>query len=333
MSPESTETTPGTLTDEGTTNQDDARTKEPKVVTMRSAIKDAFQLVHARYENQYENRVMEPGLSTGFRAYDELTAGLQPGELTVLAGRPSMGCMALALNITANVVADTTKNVLIFSMSRAAREIALDLVALTGLIPRSRLNTGALHEEDWPRLSQAITRLSDKAIRFVDCPVLSCADMLRRARLLRQEGELGLIVVSRFHQLRADDFKRSIARGNLEIASTLKALAKELAVPVLALAHVKPSLDRQSDKHPSLYDLCECDAIAQYADTIACLYRDDYYNVDSKQPGVAEIIVEHPRSGSEGVAKLIFVRELMKFESYDPVRHPQDPALFKHDAT
>ncbi len=262
------------------------------------------------------------GVRAGFYDLDKMTAGLQKGDLVVLAARPSMGKTAFALNIAEHVAAIEELPVIVFSMEMGASQLALRLVGSLGRIDQQRLRTGALHDDEWGRLTEAVEKLT-KAKLFIDeSPALNPAELRARARRMARQfgGTLGLIVVD-YLQLMTGTSKsdgENRATELSEISRSLKALAKELQCPVLALSQLNRSVETRNDKRPMMSDLRESGAIEQDADVIMFIYRDDYYNKESKEPGVAEIILAKQRNGPVGTVRLTFLKPLTRFDNLAP---------------
>ncbi len=260
------------------------------------------------------------GVRTGFYDLDRMTAGLQPGDLIVLAARPSMGKTAFALNIAEHVAVQEGLPVAVFSMEMGASQLALRLVGSLGRIDQQHLRTGALRDDEWSRLTEAVDKLG-KASMFIDeSPSLNPAEVRARARRqARQCGKLGLIIVDYLQLMsgtQSNDENRATVIG--EISRGLKALAKELQCPVIALSQLNRSVESRPDKRPMMSDLRESGAIEQDADVIMFIYRDEYYNKESKEPGVAEIIIGKQRNGPTGTLKLTFLKPLTKFDNLAP---------------
>ncbi len=260
------------------------------------------------------------GVRTGFYDLDRATAGLQPGDLIILAARPSMGKTSMALNIAENVAVDEGLPVVVFSMEMGASQLALRMVGSQGRIDQQHLRTGRLDNEEWGRLAEATERLSKAAIFIDETPALTGPELRARARRqARQSGRLGLIVIDYLQLMSgsgSDGENRATEVG--EISRGLKALAKELQCPVVALSQLNRSVESRTDKRPMMSDLRESGAIEQDADLIAFIYRDEYYNKESKEPGVAEIIIAKQRNGPVGTTKLAFLRQWTKFENLAP---------------
>lgn len=261
------------------------------------------------------------GVRTGFYDLDRMTAGLQPGDLIVLAARPSMGKTAFALNIAEHVAVQEGLPAVVFSMEMGASQLALRMVGSLGRIDQSGLRTGRLRDDEWGRLTEAVDQLSKASVFIDETPALNPAELRARSRRqARTCGKLGLIVVD-YLQLMSGSSKsdgENRATEISEISRGLKALAKELQCPVIALSQLNRSVETRNDKRPMMSDLRESGAIEQDADVIMFIYRDEYYNKDSKEPGVAEIIIGKQRNGPVGTVKLTFLKPLTKFDNLAP---------------
>ncbi|HWP20899.1 MAG TPA: replicative DNA helicase [Burkholderiaceae bacterium] len=285
--------------------------------SMDQLVVDLIDRVTELYENGAEEVT---GVRTGFFDLDRMTAGLQPGDLIILAARPSMGKTAFALNIAENVAVQEGLPVVVFSMEMGAAQLALRMVGSLGRIDQSHLRTGKLADDEWGRLSEAVERLKNASVFIDETPALNPAELRARARRqARQCGRLGLIVVDYLQLMSgtsSSEENRATEIG--EISRGLKALAKELQCPVIALSQLNRSVEQRTDKRPMMSDLRESGAIEQDADVIMFIYRDDYYNRESKEPGVAEIIIGKQRNGPVGTVKLAFLKPLTKFENLAP---------------
>lgn len=279
---------------------------------MRSAVKEAF----AQLQFRYENRGQVTGVPTGFTDFDNMTTGLQPSDLIILAARPSMGKTALALNMAEYCALKTKKAVAVFSMEMSASQLAFRLISSLGRINQQHLRTGDLADEEWPRVTSAITLLSEAKIFIDDTPALSPVELRSRARRLKREHDLGLIVIDYLQLMTVPGNKENRATEISEISRSLKALAKELNVPVIALSQLNRSLEQRTDKRPMMADLRESGAIEQDADLILFIYRDEYYNKESPDKGLAEIIIGKQRNGPTGMVKLTFLGQYTKFENH-----------------
>ena len=258
------------------------------------------------------------GVPTGFYDLDRMTAGLQPGDMVVLAARPSMGKTAFALNIAEHVAVKEQLPVVVFSMEMGASQLALRMIGSIGRIDQSHLRTGALKDDEWGRLTDAVEQLRNVSIFIDETPALTPSDLRARARRqARQCGKLGLIVID-YLQLMSGSNSENRATELGEISRGLKGLAKELQCPVVALSQLNRSVEQRTDKRPMMSDLRESGAIEQDADIIMFIYRDDYYNKESKEPGVAEILIAKQRNGPTGTVKLTFLKAQTKFENMAP---------------
>ncbi|MGD9583790.1 MAG: replicative DNA helicase [Lysobacterales bacterium] len=281
-------------------------------VPMRSAVKEAFELLQQRFEN----KGAVTGLPTGFTDLDVMTAGLQPSDLIILAARPSMGKTSLAVNMAEYAALKTKKAVAIFSMEMSASQLAFRLISSLGRINQQHLRTGDLQDEEWPRVTSAITLLGESKIFIDDTPGLSPVELRSRARRLKKEHDLGLVVVDYLQLMTVPGNKENRATEISEITRGLKGLAKELNVPVLALSQLNRSLEQRTDKRPVMADLRESGAIEQDADVILFIYRDEVYNKESPDKGLAEVIIGKQRNGPTGLVKLTFLGQYTKFENH-----------------
>jgi replicative DNA helicase len=308
---------------------DEAESKIFKIGEEGSRQRQGFQgidkLVVAlidRVQELHDNGAEEvTGVRTGFYDLDRLTAGLQKGDLIVLAARPSMGKTAFALNMAEHVAVSEGLPVLVFSMEMGASQLALRMVGSLGRIDQQNLRTGRLRNEEWERLTEAVDKLAQVQLFIDETPALNSAELRARARRMARQfgGTLGLIVVDYLQLMSgssSSDENRATEIG--EISRGLKALAKELQCPVIALSQLNRSVESRNDKRPMMSDLRESGAIEQDADVIMFIYRDDYYNKDSKEPGVAEIVIGKQRNGPVGTVRLTFLKPLTKFDNLAP---------------
>ncbi len=305
---------------------DDAEQKIFNIGEEGSRMKAGFQPMEKlvvdlldRVTEMAENPNDVTGVHTGFYDYDRMTAGMQPGDLIVLAARPSMGKTALALNIAEHVAVEEGLPVAVFSMEMGAAQLALRLVGSLGRIDQGNLRTGKLRNDEWSRLSETVERMRNISMFIDETPGLTASELRANARrLARQCGRLGLIVVDYLQLMSGSggggDENRATELG--EISRGLKSLAKELQCPVIALSQLNRSVEQRQDKRPMMSDLRESGAIEQDADVIIFIYRDDYYNKEqSKDPGVAEIIIAKQRNGPTGTVRLAFLKPLTRFEN------------------
>jgi replicative DNA helicase len=257
------------------------------------------------------------GVPTGFIDLDKMTSGLQPGDLVIVAGRPSMGKTAFSVNIGENVAIEAGLPVAIFSMEMGGVQLAMRMLGSIGQLDQHRLRTGKLTDEDWPRLTHAIQKMNDAQIFIDETPALNPIEMRARARrLARQCGKLGLIIVDYLQLMQGSKPGDNRASEISEISRSLKGLAKELGCPVIALSQLNRSLEQRPNKRPVMSDLRESGAIEQDADVIIFLYRDEVYNPDSPDKGTAEIIIGKQRNGPIGAIRLTWMAMYTKFGNY-----------------
>ncbi|STX51188.1 Replicative DNA helicase [Legionella busanensis] len=264
----------------------------------------------------YHNGDAITGLATGLTDLDELTSGLQPSDLIIVAGRPSMGKTTLVMNMAEHAAIRGGKPVLVFSMEMPSDSLAMRMMSSLGRIDQHRLRTGKLTDDDWPRVTSAVHMLSEAPLFMDDTPGLSPAEMRARARRVAKEyGQLGLVVVDYLQLMKVPGFKAENRTAEIsEISRSLKSLAKELKVPVVALSQLNRSLEQRHDKRPVMSDLRESGAIEQDADVICFIYRDEVYNEDSPEKGIAEIIIAKQRNGPIGRVKVAFLGKYTRFE-------------------
>ncbi|MGB2681832.1 MAG: replicative DNA helicase, partial [Candidatus Competibacter sp.] len=263
------------------------------------------------------------GVPTGWPDFDERTAGLQRGDLIVIAGRPSMGKTAFAMNIAEYAAIQGGYPVAVFSMEMPGESLIMRLLSSLGRIDQHKVRTGRLEDADWPRITSAVTMLSNARLFIDDSSNLSPNELRARARRLhRQEGQLGLIVVDYLQLMQVPGTNENRATEVSEISRSLKSLAKELSVPVLALSQLNRTLEQRGDKRPIMSDLRESGAIEQDADLICFIYRDEVYNPESPDKGIAEIIIGKQRNGPIGTTRLTFLGQYTRFESYASEARP-----------
>ncbi len=272
-----------------------------------------------RVQEMADNPNDVTGVRTGFYDFDRQTAGLQAGDLIVLAARPSMGKTALAINIAENVALNEGLPVAVFSMEMGAAQLAVRIVGSIGRIDQGHLRTGKLTDEEWPRLTEAVEKLRTISLHIDESPGLTSSEVRANARRLsRQYGQLGLIVVDYLQLMSGSSSDGGDNRATElgEISRGLKMLARELKCPVIALSQLNRSVEQRPDKRPMMSDLRESGAIEQDADIIVFIYRDEYYTKEAcKEPGVAEVIIAKQRNGPTGTVKLAFLRNITKFEN------------------
>ena len=291
---------------------------------MTSLVIDLLDRVQELADNGAEEVT---GVRTSYIDLDKMTSGFQKGDLIVLAARPSMGKTALALNIGENVAINEGLPVAVFSMEMGASQLALRMVGSVGRINQQNLRTGNLSNDEWGRLSEAVEKLKSANVFIDETSALSPSELRARARRLARQfgGTLGLIIVD-YLQLMSGSGGNEENRATVigEISRGLKALAKELQCPVIALSQLNRSVETRPDKRPMMSDLRESGAIEQDADVIMFIYRDEYYNKESKEPGVAEIIIGKQRNGPVGTCKLAFLKSNTRFENLAPGSYGTD---------
>jgi len=271
----------------------------------------------ARIEELFTSGGDITGLSTGFVDLDNMTSGLQPSDLVIVAGRPSMGKTSFAMNLVENAVLGQDKPILVFSMEMPAESLVIRMLSSIGRINQTRIRNGKLEQEDWPKLSTAVNKLKDVRLFIDDTPALSPTELRTRARRVAREngGELGMIMVDYMQLMQVAGSSEGRTAEISEISRNLKAIAKEFACPMVALSQLNRSLEQRPNKRPVNSDLRESGAIEQDADVIMFIYRDEVYNEESADKGVAEIIIGKQRNGPIGTARLAFQGEFTRFEN------------------
>ncbi len=281
-------------------------------------VKEVLSKVVDRIDTLFEQDSAITGLSTGFTDFDEQTSGLQPADLVIVAGRPSMGKTTFAMNLAENAAIKSKEPVAVFSMEMPSDALAMRMLSSLGQIDQHRLRTGRLNDDDWPRLTSAIALLNEAPLFIDDTPALTATELRARARRLKREHGLSLIVIDYIQLMQGSGKSSSENRATeiSEISRSLKALAKELEVPVIALSQLNRSLEQRPNKRPIMSDLRESGAIEQDADLIVFIYRDEVYNEDSPEKGKAEIIIGKQRNGPIGTVALTFQGKYTRFENF-----------------
>ena len=264
------------------------------------------------------------GISTGYNEFDKLTAGLQAGELVIIAGRPSMGKTTLALNIAENAAIGSKVATAIFSMEMPSQQLAFRMISSLGRVDQTHLRTGNFPDEDWSRINTAVQLMSEAPIFIDDTPSMSPTEIRARSRRLHREHGLGLIVIDYLQLMQVEGSKENRATEISEISRSLKALAKELEVPVIALSQLNRSVEQRTDKRPVMSDLRESGAIEQDADLIVFIYREEVYNQDTPRKGIADIAIAKQRNGPIGDFPLTFVGRYTKFENWVPDAYAEE---------
>ena len=264
-----------------------------------------------------DNQSDVTGIPTGFADLDQKTAGLQPGDLIIVAGRPSMGKTAFSINMGENVAIESGLPVAIFSMEMGGAQLVMRMLGSIGRLDQHKIRTGRLQDDDWQKLTYAVGKLNEAPIFIDETPALNALELRARARRLhRQCGKLGMIIIDYLQLMSSVSSGENRATEISEISRSLKALAKELQVPVVALSQLNRSLEQRPNKRPVMSDLRESGAIEQDADVILFIYRDEVYNPDSQDKGSAEIIIGKQRNGPIGTVRLTFLGEHTRFENY-----------------
>ncbi|AGF79331.1 primary replicative DNA helicase [Desulfocapsa sulfexigens DSM 10523] len=298
-----------------------ARSKSDKSFTpLKNIVPEAFKTV----ELLYSRKEQITGVPTGFPDLDRMTAGLQPSDLIILAGRPSMGKTAFAMNIAQNAAIFQKIGTAVFSLEMSKEQLTMRLLCSTGPVDSQRVRTGRLQNEDWPKLTRAVGMLTEAPIYIDDTPAISVLEMRAKVRRLAAQYPLGLIIVDYLQLMRGRNSSENRTQEISEISRSLKAMAKELKVPVIALSQLNRSLESRPDKRPMMSDLRESGAIEQDADVICFIYRDEVYNKGEDNPnkGIAEIIIGKQRNGPTGTVKLTFIKEHTMFENLSPFDEP-----------
>ncbi|MBS4050840.1 MAG: replicative DNA helicase [Methylomonas sp.] len=282
-----------------------------------SSIKSLLAKAVDKIETLYELDGDITGASTGFTDLDEKTSGLQPADLIIVAGRPSMGKTTIAMNMAENVALKSGMPVAVFSMEMPGEALAMRMMSSLGRIDQHKVRTGKLDDDDWPRLTSAINLLAETKLFIDDTPALTPTEVRSRARrLTREHGQLGLIVLDYLQLMQSPSSGDNRVQQISDISRGLKALAKEMNVPVIALSQLNRNLEQRPNKRPVMSDLRESGAIEQDADLIIFVYRDEVYNEDSPDKGIAEVIIGKQRNGPLGTVRLTFLGQYTRFENF-----------------
>jgi len=284
------------------------------------SIKELLVGTVERIDTLFERDNPITGVSTGWHDFDEMTAGLQPGDLIIVAGRPSMGKTSFAMNIAEHAAIKQQLPVAVFSMEMPGEHLAMRLLSSLGRIDQHRIRTGKLEDEDWPRLTSAVSMLNETRLFIDDTPALSPSELRARARRLQRECDepLGLILIDYIQLMHVPGITENRTVEVSEISRSLKALAKELHTPVVALSQLNRSLEQRGDKRPVMSDLRESGSLEQDSDVICFIYRDEVYRPDSPDKGTAEIIIAKQRNGPIGMTRLTFLGRYTRFENFIP---------------
>ena len=280
-------------------------------VSLRSILVETFE----RIEKLYESKGGVTGLPTGYPDFDRMTAGLQPSDLIILAARPSMGKTTFALNLASHAAVEVKVPVVIFSLEMSKEQLALKLLCSEAGVDNQRIRTGTLRDDDWPKLSHALGRLSDAMLFIDDTPGISALEIRAKARRIKSEYGLGLIIIDYLQLMQSRSKSENRQQEVSEISRSLKALARELDVPVIALSQLSRAVEQRADKKPTLADLRESGSLEQDADIVCFLYREDYYNPETDRKNITELIIAKQRNGPVGTVDFFFQKEFSKFQS------------------
>ena len=283
-------------------------------IHLRKILPDAIDRLDLLHSNQGE----VTGVATGFTELDRLTAGLQRGDLIIVAGRPSMGKTSLAMNIGEYAAIQTQVPTAIFSMEMSSEQLAFRMISSLGSVNQAHLRTGRFSDGDWNQINSAVAIMNQAPIFIDDTPALTPTEMRARARRLKREHDLGLIVIDYLQLMQVHGTKENRATEISEISRSLKALAKELSLPIIALSQLNRSVEQRQEKKPVMSDLRESGAIEQDADVIAFIYREEVYEKETSRKGIADIIIAKQRNGPIGEVPLTFLGEYTRFENYVP---------------
>lgn len=289
-------------------------------VSVQETLKDAMAKIQEL--NEFEGDIT--GIPSGFQEFDRLTAGLQPSDLIIVAGRPAMGKTTFAMNLAESAAIRHGKSVAVFSMEMASMQLVMRMFSSIGQIDQNRIRTGSMDDMDWPKLTSAMSLLHKSKIFIDDTPALSPAELRARARRLKREHDVDMIVVDYLQLMSVPDSKENRATEIAEISRSLKTIAKELNVPVIALSQLNRALEQRPNKRPVMADLRESGAIEQDADLIVFIYRDEVYNPETSEKGKAEIIIGKHRNGSTGTVHLAFQGPWLRFVNLAPESAYQD---------
>ncbi|MGL5356764.1 MAG: replicative DNA helicase [Cetobacterium sp.] len=291
-----------------------AESKESKdIISLKEVVTNEFE----RLEKLLQNKGVTTGISTGFKHFDEMTSGFHPSDLVILAARPSMGKTAFALNLALNASMKGGKGVLVFSLEMSSSQLLQRLLAIEAGIGLQKIRNGFLGEDDWGKLGIASGRLANAEINIADVPNVNVLEIRSIARRLKAAGKLDMIVIDYLQLIKGTSGKSDNRQQEIsDISRSLKGIARELDIPIIALSQLSRAPEQRADRRPMLSDLRESGAIEQDADMVVFLYRDDYYNDDSEQKGITEVIIGKQRNGPVGSLNLKFFHEITKFGDY-----------------
>ena len=291
-----------------------AESKESKdIVSLKEVVTNEFE----RLEQLLQNKGVTTGISSGFKHFDEMTSGFHPSDLVILAARPSMGKTAFALNLALNAAMKAEKGVLVFSLEMSSSQLLQRLLAIEAGIGLQKIRNGFLSEDDWGKLGIASGKLANAEINIADVPNVNVLEIRSIARRLKAAGKLDMILIDYLQLIKGTSGKSDNRQQEIsDISRSLKGIARELDIPIIALSQLSRAPEQRADRRPMLSDLRVSGAIEQDADMVVFLYRDDYYNDESEQKGITEVIIGKQRNGPVGTVNLKFFHEITKFGDY-----------------
>ncbi|WP_291255021.1 MULTISPECIES: replicative DNA helicase [unclassified Fusobacterium] len=281
------------------------------------SLKDVIAQEFIRLEKVYQNKGVATGISSGFSDFDQMTSGFHPSDLVILAARPAMGKTAFALNLALNAAMKNNKGVLLFSLEMSSSQLLQRLLSIEAGIGLQKIRNGFLDQDDWGKLGLASMKLSNSEINIADLPNVNVLEIRAIARRLKAAGKLDMIVIDYLQLIKGSNAKNDSRQQEIsEISRALKGIARELDIPIIALSQLSRATEQRADRRPMLSDLRESGAIEQDADMVLFLYRDDYYNEESEDKGLTEVIIGKQRNGPVGTVKLRFFHEYTKFANF-----------------
>lgn len=281
------------------------------------SLKDVIAQEFIRLEKVYQNKGVATGISSGFSDFDQMTSGFHPSDLIILAARPAMGKTAFALNLALNAAMKSNKGVLLFSLEMSSSQLLQRLLSIEAGIGLQKIRNGFLDPDDWGKLGLASMKLSNSEINIADLPNVNVLEIRAIARRLKAAGKLDMIIIDYLQLIKGNSGKNDNRQQEIsEISRALKGIARELNIPIIALSQLSRATEQRADRRPMLSDLRESGAIEQDADMVMFLYRDDYYNEESEDKGLTEVIIGKQRNGPVGTIKLRFFHEYTKFENF-----------------
>lgn len=291
-----------------------AESKETKDII---SLKEVMSVEFERLEKVFQNKGVTTGIPSGFKSFDEMTSGFHPSDLVILAARPSMGKTAFALNLALNAAMKSNKAVLVFSLEMSSSQLLQRLLAIEAGIGLQKIRNGFLNDDDWGRLGISSGKLAGSEINIADVPNVNVLEIRSIARRLKAAGKLDMIVIDYLQLIKGTSSKSDNRQQEIsDISRSLKGIARELDIPIIALSQLSRAPEQRADRRPMLSDLRESGAIEQDADMVVFLYRDDYYNEESDAKGITEVIIGKQRNGPVGAVNLRFFHEMTRFADY-----------------